>query len=61
MTRCRTLRAFTDASTGKLVSEGREFECPPEAAAKLVVSGVAEILEPERPRPARSRARKKRK
>ena len=60
MARMRALRTFTDASTGRLVQEGREFECAPGAVARLAASGVAEKAEPAKAKPARNPRQKRR-
>ena len=60
MARMRALRTFTDASTGHLVMQGREFECAPAAASRLADSRMAEPVEAPKPKPVRRQPRKKR-
>ena len=69
MVRMRALRAFTDASTGRLVAEGQEFECTQESAERLAACGIVDAAaakpapapkaKPARARTAKPRAKRK--
>lgn len=52
MARMKALRCFTDASTGRLVAEGAEFDASEHAAAALARKGLAEPLDAPAPKPA---------
>lgn len=57
MARLKAIRSFTDASTGKLIVAGREFDCAQSTASSLVKQGLAAPVQAAKPAAKKPRRR----